>query len=159
MLVESFRIYFTQYRTLAEKALAQMPDHALNALPTDDGNSPAMLVRHMSGNLISRFTDFLTTDGEKPWRQRDSEFETREYSRREIEEQWRKAMAIVEDQLAALTDADLSRTVTIGNESMTAHAAITRSLAHFASHVGQLILLGRMHVGASWTSLSIPKRK
>ena len=157
MFIEDFRTFFAQYRSLGERALAQMSDDALNALPEAEANSPAMIVRHISGNLVSRFTDFLTSDGEKPWRHRDREFEAHAYSREEVERLWRDALTVVDEQLASLTDADLTRTVTIGNESMTAHAALTRSLTHFASHVGQLVLLGRMHAGSEWQWLSIPK--
>jgi hypothetical protein len=159
MFVEDFRTFFAQYRSLGERTLAQMSDEALNALPETEANSPAMLVRHISGNLTSRFTDFLTSDGEKPWRQRDREFEAQTYTREEVERWWHDAFTVVDHQLGNLTDADLTRTVTIGNESMTAHAALTRSLTHFASHVGQLVLLGRMHAGSEWKWLSIPKAK
>jgi hypothetical protein len=159
MFVDDFRTFFAQYRSLGERAIAQMSDEALNALPEADANSPAMIVRHISGNLISRFTDFLTSDGEKPWRHRDREFEAQAYTREEVERWWRDAFTVVDEQLGSLSDADLARMVTIGNESMTAHAALTRSLTHFASHVGQLVLLGRMHAGSAWQWLSIPKAK
>lgn len=158
MHIDDFRTYFTQYRTLCERALEQIPDAGLNALPVDDANSPAMLVRHMSGNLKSRFTDFLTADGEKPWRNRDDEFETREYSRDEIMHQWREAFALVEAQLGRLSDSDLGRHVFINKEELTVHAALLRSLAHLASHVGQVMLLGRMHTGRRWKWLTVPKR-
>src|SRR5687768_1665629 len=159
MFVEDFRTYFAQYRSLGERALAQMPDEALNALPEAEANSPAMIVRHICGNLTSRFTDFLTSDGEKPWRHRDREFEAQSYTREEVERLWRDAFAIVDRELSQITDDDLARTVRIGNDVMTAHAALTRSLTHFASHVGQLVLLGRMHAGSQWQWLSIPKAK
>jgi hypothetical protein len=159
MFIEDFRTFYAQYRTLGERAIAQMSDEALNAIPADEANSAAMIMRHICGNLRSRFTDFLTSDGEKPWRERDREFETQAYARDDIETIWREAFAIVEQQLGQLTDADLARTVRIGNETMTAHGALTRGLAHLASHVGQLILLARVHTGSSWQWLSIPKAK
>ena len=157
MLVDDFRAEYARYRSMGERAMAQMSDAALNALPAPDANSAAMIARHVGGNLASRFTDFLTTDGEKPWRNRDDEFETRAHDRADVERAWRDGWAVVEQQLARLTDADLTRTVTIRHQSLTVHAALCRSLSHMASHIGQLVLLGRIHAGASWQTLSIPK--
>jgi hypothetical protein len=157
MLVADFRTEYDRYRTLGERAIAQIPDGALNALPTPEANSAAMIVRHIGGNLVSRFTDFLTADGEKPWRDRDREFEAHEYSSAEVKRFWRDGFAALDEQLSKLTDADLSRTVTIRREPLTVHAALTRSLAHLSYHVGQLVLLGRMHAGAKWQCLSVPK--
>jgi uncharacterized damage-inducible protein DinB len=157
MLIADFRSEYARYRQLAEKALAQMPDAELNRVPAPDANSAAMIVRHMSGNLISRFTDFLTEDGEKPNRDRDREFDERPYSRTEVAELWAKGFAVLDDALAPLTDADLERTVTIRQQPMTVHAALSRSLAHLAYHVGQIVLLARIHAAGPWESLSIPK--
>ena len=157
MLIDHFRSEHTRYRQLAEKALAQMPDAALNQVPSTDSNSAAMIVRHISGNLISRFTNFLTEDGEKPSRDRDAEFVERPYSRAEIDELLRKGYAVLEDALASLTDDDLARTVTIRQQPLTVHAALSRSLAHAAYHVGQIVLLARTTAAGPWQSLSIPK--
>jgi hypothetical protein len=157
LLIEDFRTEFDRYRVLGERAIAQVSDEALNVVPAHEGNSMAMVVRHVSGNLISRFTGFLITDGEKPDRDRDSEFETRSYSRSEVDELWRRAWSTLERELAALTDSHLDRTVTIRRQPLTVHAALSRSLAHISYHVGQLVLLGRMHAGEGWESLSIPK--
>ena len=157
MLIDDFRTEYKRYRALGERAMAQTPDDALNVLPGAEANSMAMIVRHVSGNFVSRFTDFLTTDGEKPDRDRDREFDERSYTRAEIDALWMRGWAVVEAQLQALTDADLERTVTIRRQPLTVHAALSRSLAHVAYHVGQLVLLARMHVGDGWQSLSIPK--
>jgi uncharacterized damage-inducible protein DinB len=157
MLIADFRSEYARYRQLAEKALAQMPDAELNRVPAPDANSAAMVVRHMSGNLISRFTNFLTEDGEKPNRDRDREFDERPYTRVEVSELWAKGFAVLDDALAPLTDADLERTVTIRQQPMTVHAALSRSLAHLAYHVGQIVLLARIYAAAPWESLSIPK--
>jgi hypothetical protein len=157
MLIDDFRTEYKRYRALGERAMAQMPDDALNVLPGVDANSMAMIVRHMSGNFISRFTDFLTTDGEKPDRDRDREFDERSYTRAEMDALWARGWAVLEGQLQALQDADLDRTVTIRRQPLTVHAALSRSLAHVAYHVGQLVLLGRMHAGDGWQSLSIPR--
>jgi uncharacterized damage-inducible protein DinB len=157
MLIADFRTEYARYRELAEKALAQMPDGELNRVPAADANSAAMVVRHMSGNLVSRFTNFLSEDGEKPNRDRDAEFDEREYTRAEVSAFWARGFAVLDDALVSLTDADLERTVTIRQQPMTVHAALSRSLAHLAYHVGQIVLLARVSVAGPWNSLSIPK--
>ena len=157
MLISDFRSEYARYRQLAEKALAQMPDAELNRVPAPDANSAAMIVRHMSGNLISRFTNFLTEDGEKPNRDRDREFDERPYTRDEVTGLWANGFAALDEALAPLTDADLERPVTIRQQSMTVHAALARSLAHLSYDVGQIVLLARIHAAAPWESLSIPK--
>jgi hypothetical protein len=159
MLIDDFRSQYVNYRQLAEKALAQMPDSALDRVLSPEGNSAAMIVRHMSGNLVSRFTNFLTEDGEKPNRERDREFDERPYSRAEMNALWAKGFAVLDDALAPLGDDDLRRTVTIRQEPMTVHAALTRSLAHLAYHVGQIVLLARIEAAGPWESLSIPRNK
>src|ERR1043166_4255811 len=157
MLIDDFRAEYQRYRILGERAIAQLPDEALDIVPAPDGNSVSMIVRHVSGNLVSRFTDFLTTDGEKPDRDRDREFEVRSYTRREVNDLWSAGWTVLERQLAALNDDDLGALVTIRRQPLSVHAALARSLAHVAYHVGQLVLLGRMHAGESWRSLSIPR--
>ena len=109
-----------------------------------DGNSIAMIVRHIGGNLASRFTNFLTEDGEKPWRNRDGEFADGAFTRADVDEAWRAGWTTLERELAKLTDDDLERIVTIRGQELTVHAALCRSLAHVAMHVGQIILLARM---------------
>ena len=145
MLIADFRAEYARYRELAEKALAQLPDAELNRVLASEGNSAAMIVRHMSGNFVSRFTNFLTEDGEKPNRDRDREFDERPYSRAEVNELWARGFAVLDAALAPLGDADLERTVTIRQQPMTVHAALARSLAHLAYHVGQIVLLARIH--------------
>ena len=159
MHIDDFRAQYAQYRQLAEKALAQMPDSELNHVLAPEGNSVAMIVRHVSGNLVSRFTNFLTEDGEKPDRERDREFEERPYSRDEVNSLWSKGFAVLDDAIAPLGDADLQRTVTIRQQPMTVHAALTRSLAHLAYHVGQIVLLARIGAAGPWESLSIPRNR
>jgi uncharacterized damage-inducible protein DinB len=157
MLIADFRSEYTRYRQIAEKAMRQMPDVLLNRVPAPDANSAAMIVRHMSGNFVSRFTSFLTEDGEKPNRDRDAEFDEREYTRAEVSALWARGFAVLDDALVSLTDADLERTVTIRQQPMTVHAALSRSLAHLAYHVGQIVLLARISAAGPWKSLSIPK--
>jgi uncharacterized damage-inducible protein DinB len=159
MLIADFRAEYARYRQLAEKALTQVPDAELNRVLAPEGNSIAMLVRHMSGNFVSRFTNFLTEDGEKPNRDRDREFDERPYSRTEVNALWAKGFAVLDDALAALGDGDLERTVTIRQQPMTVHAALSRSLAHLAYHVGQIVLLARIHAAQPWESLSIPRNR
>ena len=158
-LTASIEGEFRRYRALAEKAMAQLPDAALNRIPVVEGNSIAMIVRHMSGNFLSRFTDFLTSDGEKSWRNRDGEFETREYGRAELEEMWKKGWGVLEKELTSLTDADLGREVKIRQQPLTVHEALARSVAHAAYHVGQIVVLARIFAHEEWKSLSIPKGK
>ena len=156
-MIEDFTDEYRRYRVLGERALAQIPNGRLNDISAPDGNSPAMLVRHLSGNLASRFTDFLSSDGEKPWRDREEEFAERPYTRAEMDGLWAGGWQALEVTLAALTDADLARTVRIRGEPWSVHAALARSLAHVAYHVGQLVLLARQSAAADWQWLSIPK--
>ena len=156
-MVQNFADEYRRWRVLGEKAIAQTPDAALNRVPTPDGNSVAMIVRHVGGNLASRFTNFRTDDGEKPWRERDEEFVTRDYTRAEVHEWWARGFDVLEREVAALTEADAERTVTIRGVPLTVHQALCRSLAHVSMHVGQIVLLARVHAGDGWQTLSIPK--
>src|SRR5258708_20354746 len=113
MLIEDFRAEYERYRGLGERAIAQIDDHALNALPAPESNSIAMIMRHVAGNFASRFTDFLSADGEKAWSDRDVEFEIREYDRADIVSKWKDGWRIVETQLAPLTEPDLTPTLPI----------------------------------------------
>ncbi len=158
-MIEAFRHEFLRYKRAGEKALAQVSDDALNRIPSTDGNSMAMIVRHISGNLVSRFTDFLTTDGDKPWRKRDEEFETRAYSRAEVDALWQRGWAAVEKELASFSDADLAKTVHIRGEAMPAHEALLRAAAHTSYHVGQIVLLARISCESEWKWISVPKKK
>lgn len=155
-LLQDLRDELGRYRAIGEKALRQIPDSALDHTPVPGGNSPAVIVRHMSGNFVSRFTDFLTTDGEKPWRDRDREFESPRADRAELERLWSTGWSVVESALAELTGDDLSREVRIRGLPLSVHAALTRSVAHAAYHVGQLVLLARISAAGDWEWISIP---
>lgn len=155
--IQGFIDEYQRYRLLGEKAIAQSTDGALNHVPVGDGNSIAMIVRHVSGNLTSRFTDFLTSDGEKPTRDRDGEFADGFWSRDEITTAWAHGFEVVERALAPLADADLQRTVAIRNVPLTVHEALCRSVAHTAMHTGQIILLAKIEAAQNWSTLSIPK--
>lgn len=157
MLTSDFTAEFAKYRSLGEKAMAQVSDDALNRVLAPDGNSIAMLVRHIGGNLTSRFTDFLTTDGEKPSRDRDGEFGDGTFTRAHVNDAWTSGWRVLENTLGTLTDADLEKGVSIRGEPLTVHQALVRSLAHIAMHVGQIILLARILASNEWHTLSIPK--
>jgi uncharacterized damage-inducible protein DinB len=158
-MIDDFSGEFARYKVIGEKAIAQVADEALNRIGSADGNSIAMIVRHLSGNFFSRFTDFLNTDGEKPWRERDREFMERPYSRAEVDTMWAGGWRALQDTLATLTDADLQKTVTIRQQPLTVQQALTRALAHAAYHVGQIVLLARVLAHRDWEWISIPKAK
>lgn len=147
---------FLRYQALGEKAIAQLDGAALSAQPTGAGNSIATICWHVSGNLQSRFTDFLTTDGEKPWRHRDEEFEARAVSRDELLDKWQQGWRVLLDTLATLDDAHLDRTITIRGQPLTVLEALLRALAHVSYHVGQIVYAGKTARGDDWTYLSIP---
>jgi hypothetical protein len=157
-LEESLTI-FRQYKTLAEKAIAQVTDEQLTAVLDPEMNSIAILMKHMAGNMRSRWTDFLSSDGEKPDRHRDTEFadppDTRDSLMRVWNEGWNRLFSALEP----LSDADLTRTVTIRSEPHSVMQAIARQLAHYASHCGQIIFLAKHFQYKNWKSLSIPRNQ
>jgi len=155
-IVSEFRTDFSKYRAMAERALEQVDDEGFFASPGAETNSLAVIVKHMAGNLRSRWKDFLTTDGEKPDRYRDMEFElTAADTREALMARWAAGWELVDGALASLTDADLDRTVRIRWEPHTVLAALHRQVTHAAYHVGQITLLAR-HYARDWRSLSIP---
>ena len=149
---------YRNYLALGEKAIAQVPDEALNVQIDPDSNSIAVIAKHVYGNLRSRFTDFLTSDGEKPDRRRDTEFETPEpASREQVLRWWSDGFRIVIAAIEAMTPADLERTVYIRREAFLAFEAINRSVTHTAYHTGQIVYVARHLALDRWKSLSIPK--
>jgi Protein of unknown function (DUF1572) len=149
-----------QYKGLAEKAMAQISDEDFFRLIDPDANSVAIIVKHMAGNMRSRWTDFLITDGEKPNRRRDSEFEMDpNASREQIMQLWQQGWQIVFDALTPLSNADLERRVLIRTEPHSVMQAINRQVAHYANHIGQIILLAKHFRGAEFQTVSIPKKK
>jgi uncharacterized damage-inducible protein DinB len=149
---------YRNYKTLGEKALAQMPDAHLHTELDANSNSVAVIVKHVAGNLRSRFQDFLTADGEKPDRNRDGEFEMAERaSRAEILRWWEEGWAAALGSIESLRREDLDRTITIREEPFAVVEALNRSVTHTAYHVGQIVYLARHFAGAEWKSLSIPK--
>lgn len=150
---------YRNYRSLAERAIAQVSDAQLLESLDPDDNSIAVLMQHVAGNLRSRFRDFLTADGEKPDRNRDAEFEARRVDRAALTAEWHAAWDMVMGQLDALTADDLERTVHIRQEPFAVVEALNRSVTHTAYHVGQIVFLAKHFAGDGWTSLSIPKGK
>jgi len=150
---------FRQYKKLAESAMAQATDAQLYVTLDSEANSIALLVKHMAGNMRSRWTDFLTADGEKPDRHRDSEFVEPPPTREALMQLWENGWNCVFTALEPLTDADLGRTVTIRGEAHSVMQAINRQLAHYAAHCGQIVFLAKHLQHDNWKSLSIPKKK
>ena len=149
---------FRNYKSLAERAIAQTPDEALHVELDASSNSIAVIVKHVSGNLRSRFRDFLTTDGEKPDRNRDGEFQMPERaSRAQMMQWWEDGWATLLSALDALTPADLTRTIHIRGEAFLVVEALNRSITHASYHVGQIAYLARHFAGPDWKSLTIPK--
>jgi uncharacterized damage-inducible protein DinB len=147
---------FRRYKALGESAIAQLPEHELSREGPGGGNSIATLVWHVSGNLASRFTDFLSSDGEKPWRDRDDEFVPRVVTRPALLARWASGWTAVLGAIAALSDADLDREVVIRQQPLTVAQALSRSLAHTVYHVGQIVYLSKTWRGEQWENLSIP---
>jgi len=150
---------YKRYKALAEAAIGQVSDEELARLGPGGGNSIDILVRHLAGNLKSRFTDFRTSDGEKPWRHRDNEFETASLTRAELMTAWDAAWETVIAEVSQLTDADLNGTVTVRRQPLRIDEALHRSLGHTAYHVGQIVYLAKEMRGDGWRTLSIPKGK
>ena len=159
MFVESFRSEYERYKSLAELAISQVDDVQIHKVFGEDGNSIAVLMNHISGNLKSRFTNFLTEDGEKSWRHRDSEFEYKNEPVNALMLKWNEAFSVLFMQLRALKDDDLKKIVRIRGNELTVADALTRSSAHLSYHVGQIVLIAKIFSGKEWKSLSIPKGK
>jgi hypothetical protein len=150
---------FRYYKKLGEHAIAQCPDEGLFTMLDAESNSIAIIVKHMTGNMRSRWTDFLTTDGEKPDRNRDMEFEEPMKTRAELLESWERGWRNVFDALAPLGEEDLARTITIRTEPHSVMQGINRQVAHYSYHVGQIAYLARHFAGDQWQSLTVPKKK
>jgi Protein of unknown function (DUF1572) len=152
---------FRYYKKLADRAIAQCPDQGLFATPDSESNSIALVVKHMVGNMRSRWTDFLTSDGEKPDRNRDSEFEEPSATREELLAMWERGWGYLFGALEPLVDADLTRRVTIRTEPHSVMQAIHRQIAHYSYHIGQITFLTKHHAAkaGTWSVLTIPRRK
>ena len=145
------------YKELGDNSFAQIGDADFHAQPNEVSNSIAVIIRHVAGNMLSRWTNFLDEDGEKAWRLRDQEFEEPDLDHAGLIALWEKGWDCYLSALRSLTEADLLRTITIRSEPLTVVDAINRQLAHYPYHVGQIVYLARLLKGEGWKSLSIPK--
>ena len=150
---------FEYYKHLGDRSLDQIPDEKLNWQPNEESNSMAMIVKHMAGNMLSRWTDFRTSDGEKTWRNREAEFDNDLKTRAEIIAYWNKGWTVLFEALRPIADEELDQMVYIRNQGHTIVEAANRQLGHYAYHVGQMVFLAKMIQNTDWESLSIPKGK
>ena len=148
---------FEANKRLADRAVEQVPDEKLHVPLDPNTNSIAVIMKHVAGNLISRWTDFLTTDGEKPWRNRDDEFVATFASRAELLDCWERGWACLRTTIRSLTPDDLGKTVLIRGEPHSVPLALERSLGHTCYHVGQIVQVARIHAGDKWNTLTIPR--
>jgi hypothetical protein len=157
--LESAIKYFRRQKSLGDKAIEQLSEENLLWQYNENSNSIAIIVNHLWGNMLSRWSNFLTEDGEKDWRNRDSEFEQVISSKEEIIKKWNDGWKCVFDSLESLKEEDLSKTIFIRKEPHNVGDAINRQLAHYSNHVGQIVYIGKMVLDEKWKSLSIPKGK
>ena len=155
-IVDSIRKEYRVYKTLGERSIAQLSDAQLVEPGPNGANSIAIICCHISGNLKSRFSNFMTTDGEKEWRNREEEFAARSVTREALLVKWEDGWSVLLTALDGLTDDDLKRVVTIRTQPLEVHEALHRSLAHTSHHVGQIVYLAHALRGSAWTYLSIP---
>ncbi|MCH7517047.1 MAG: DUF1572 family protein, partial [Bacteroidetes bacterium] len=155
MIINSIKSEYLRYKKLAEGAIQQTPEAGINKVLGEDNNSISVIVFHISGNLKSRFTDFLTTDGEKEWRKRDTEFEKRQLTKSELINIWDEGWNVLITALEELTDDDLSKKVIIRKKELSVVDALHRSMAHLSYHIGQIVFIARVIAGKEWVSLSI----
>ncbi|KIA86350.1 DUF1572 family protein [Flavobacterium sp. AED] len=159
LYLESAKKQFLYYKTLGEKAMEQLEPEQLFVGVNEDTNSIATIVKHLSGNMLSRWTEFLTSDGEKEWRHRDGEFENDLESKEAVLNAWNKGWNCLFDALNGLQPEQLSQIIYIRNEGHTVVEAINRQLAHYPYHVGQIVFYAKQLKNSDWESLSIPKNK
>jgi len=155
--LESVLFEFHRYKSMGDKTFAQLNESDILWKYQEQDNSISQIVKHIVGNMISRWTNFLTEDGEKPWRHRDTEFEKPYTTKTEMIAAWEKGWKCLFDALAFLTHENLNKRIKIRNEEHTVVGAVNRQLSHYASHIGQIVLLGKIIKGDSWVTLSIPK--
>jgi hypothetical protein len=157
--LESATRIFKLYKMQGEKAMAQMEDATLHWSANEDSNSVVVIVKHLWGNMLSRWTDFLTSDGEKPWRQRDAEFEPEVLDRVALMKLWEEGWDCVFKTLESLKEEDLQTIIYIRNEGQSVMDAINRQIAHYSSHIGQIIYIAKLQSHGEWKSLTIPRNQ
>jgi len=155
--LESRKKQFAYYKLLGDKTFEQLAEEKLFFKYNEDSNSIAVIVKHLHGNMMSRWTDFLTTDGEKEWRKRDGEFEDTVFTKQDLLALWEEGWNCLFNALDSLTESDFSTTIYIRNQGHSVMEAINRQLAHYPYHVGQIVFIGKMLANHPWKSLSIPK--
>ena len=153
----SARKQFEYYKMLGDKTFAQLTEEQLFWQFNNESNSISTIVKHLWGNMLSRWTDFLTSDGEKEWRNRDAEFDNDIYNRQELLDKWNAGWTCLFEALDSLKEEDLQKEIYIRNMGHSVVEAINRQLAHYPYHIGQIVFIGKMVCDANWTSLSIPK--
>jgi hypothetical protein len=158
-ILHGLKRQYDAYKNLGDKTIERLTETQLNHLPEKDNNSIAMLVKHLHGNMLSRWTDFLTSDGEKPWRTRDQEFEEEKLSKEKIAGLWKEGWDCFYQAFGQISPFDLNRKVLIRGKEYTVYDALVISLAHYAYHVGQMVYLGKKQLGENWETLSVPKKK
>jgi hypothetical protein len=148
---------FNEYKGLGQKTIDQLTGEEMHYCPNETSNSIAVIIQHMHGNMLSRWTNFLTEDGEKEWRNRDDEFEVHQFSKEQLIDKWNEGWKVVLDTLGSLKTEDLSKKITIRSQPLNVVDAINRQLTHYSYHVGQIVYIGRWIKQNEWKSLSIPK--
>ena len=159
IFLESVLKEFHDYKKLGDKTFVQLEEKDFHFQPNQECNSIAIIIQHLHGNMLSRWTNFLTEDGEKEWRKRDDEFEVHNFNKEQLIQLWEEGWQLAINTLQSLKEDDLAKTIFIRTKSYSVIAAINRQLSHYASHVGQIILLGKIIKGAGWQTLSIPRGK
>lgn len=150
---------FNHYKSLADRTFTQLQPEEWHWRPSPESNSIAIIVQHLYGNMMSRFTHFLTEDGEKSWRRRDAEFEPMDMTPQDLLDCWATGWSHVLNTVGSLTDEQLMQQVAIRGDRMKAYDAVLRQLAHYSYHIGQIVTIGKMLRDQSWQNLSIPKKK
>ena len=148
---------FKEYKAMGDKTLEQLNDDELHEAPNESSNSIAVIIQHLHGNMLSRWTNFLTEDGEKPWRLRDAEFEEQQWSKEDILQKWSEGWQAILSSLESLQPADLLKEITIRSQPLLVIDAIIRQQMHYSAHVGQIVYIGKWLKGKDWKTLSIPK--
>ena len=157
--LENIKKQFLYYKTIGEKAIEQLESEQLFAVANENSNSISVIIKHLSGNMLSRWTDFLTTDGEKDWRNRDSEFTETIKTKEDLLDIWEKGWNCFFDAINNIKSDQLSVIIYIRNEGQTVVEAINRQLAHYPYHIGQIVFYAKMLKQSEWKSLSVPKNK
>ena len=145
------------YKSLGDKTFEQLGENDFYYRPNEESNSIAIIIQHLYGNMMSRFTNFLTEDGEKPWRKRDAEFEPMELTKQDLVDCWNTGWSTVENAISSLSETDLEKEITIRSEKLFVFDAILRQLAHYPYHIGQIIYIGKIIKDSEWKNLSMPK--